>query len=62
MKCIIFAGGKGSRIRTDEDFALTYADAVSDINIDNLIEYHKKHKKLLTLSVFKTKKDLVYLK
>ncbi len=51
-------GGRLKKIEKyiDEDeFALTYADAVSDIDIGDLIEFHKKHKKLLTLSVFKSK-------
>ena len=39
----------------EDEFALTYADAVSDININDLIKYHKRHKKLLTISVFKAK-------
>ena len=39
----------------DNDFCLTYGDAVSDININELIEYHKKNNKLLTLSTVKAK-------
>ena len=39
----------------DNDFCLTYGDAVSDININELIRYHKKNNKLLTLSAVKVK-------
>lgn len=51
-------GGRLKKIEkyiNEDEFALTYADAVSDIDISDLIEFHKKHKKLLTLSVFKSK-------
>lgn len=34
----------------DETFMLTYGDAVSDINILNLIDYHKKQKTVATVS------------
>lgn len=33
MKCIIFAGGKGSRIRTDEDFTPKPLVKVGDMPI-----------------------------
>ncbi|MEK6772718.1 MAG: glucose-1-phosphate cytidylyltransferase [Bdellovibrionota bacterium] len=35
----------------DEDFCFTYGDGVADINISQLIEFHKQHKKLATVSV-----------
>lgn len=34
----------------DEDFLMTYGDGVSDINITNLIEYHKEKRTLATLT------------
>ncbi len=34
----------------NEDFFLTYGDGVSNINIKKLYEFHKKKKKILTLS------------
>ena len=32
-----------------ETFLLTYGDAVTDLNIQNVVDYHKKHGKLLQL-------------
>ncbi len=47
-------GSRISKIRNylnkDEDFCLTYGDGVSDINISNLIEFHKGNKKILTVT------------
>ena len=37
----------------DEDFFLTYADAVSDVDIDKLYQQHKQTNKLVTISVVK---------
>lgn len=34
----------------DEHFMVTYGDGVADINIDKLVAFHKKHKKIGTLS------------
>lgn len=34
----------------EESFLLTYGDGVSDVNIHDLIEFHKKHKKIVTIS------------
>lgn len=48
-------GGRINRIKKylnkNEDFCLTYGDGVSDINIKKLINFHKKHKKSVTVSV-----------
>ncbi|MFN8258863.1 MAG: glucose-1-phosphate cytidylyltransferase [Bacteroidales bacterium] len=46
---------KGGRIKRlekylDEINMLTYGDGVADININQLIDYHKKHGKLVTIS------------
>ena len=37
-------------IENEEAFCFTYGDGVGDINITELIEFHKKHKKLATLT------------
>ncbi|PJZ61804.1 glucose-1-phosphate cytidylyltransferase [Leptospira adleri] len=34
----------------NEDFLLTYGDGVSDVNINESIEYHKNHGKVLTVT------------
>jgi glucose-1-phosphate cytidylyltransferase len=34
----------------NEDFMLTYGDGVSDVNIKELISYHKKHNKIATVT------------
>jgi glucose-1-phosphate cytidylyltransferase len=38
----------------DESFMLTYGDGVSNINIEDLIKFHKKSGKLVTLTSVKT--------
>ena len=46
-------GGRIKRIRDyvgDETFMLTYGDGVCDINIKELLEFHKKHGKLATIT------------
>lgn len=46
-------GGRIKRIQKyvgDEPFMLTYGDAVSDVNIDKLIKYHKDHARLGTIT------------
>ena len=47
-------GGRIKRLKDiigNETFMLTYGDGLSDINIKKLIEFHKKNKKLVTMSV-----------
>jgi glucose-1-phosphate cytidylyltransferase len=34
----------------DESFMLTYGDGVSNINIENLVKFHKSHKKSMTMT------------
>lgn len=49
-------GGRLKRVKDfigDEAFCMTYGDGVSDINIKELIDYHKSHKKLATMSAVK---------
>lgn len=48
-------GGRIKRIKDyigDEPFMVTYGDAVGDINIPQLLEYHNKNKRIGTLSVY----------
>jgi len=48
-----FTGGRILRIKSyiDDDFLLTYGDGVSNINIKELIKYHKINKKFATMTV-----------
>ena len=34
----------------DEPFMLTYGDGVSDVNINEIVKYHKKHNKIATMT------------
>jgi len=46
-------GSRVSRIREfigDEDFMLTYGDGVSNVDIDDLLAFHKAHGKILTVT------------
>ncbi len=46
-------GGRIKRAKDyigDETFMLTYGDGVSDVNIEKLLEFHKKNKKLATVT------------
>lgn len=47
-------GGRLKRVKDylkdDEHFMLTYGDGVSDVNIKELVEYHKSHNKLATVT------------
>ncbi len=46
-------GGRIKRMQDligDETFLLTYGDAVADINISELIKFHKNHGKMVTVS------------
>ena len=46
-------GGRIKRVAkyiNNERFLLTYGDGVSDINLEKLIEFHKTHKKAITLT------------
>lgn len=48
-------GGRVKRIKDyigDETFMLTYGDAVGDINIKELVDYHKANEKIGTVSVY----------
>lgn len=48
-------GGRVKRVRDyigNERFMLTYGDAVGDINIKELIDFHEKHGKIGTVSMY----------
>jgi len=48
-----YTGGRLKRLKkylSEETFLLTYGDGVSNININELIEFHKRHKKIVTIS------------
>ena len=36
-------------LNKNDDFLMTYGDGLSNININNLIKFHKKHKKIATV-------------
>jgi len=49
-------GGRIKRIQEyvgDEPFMLTYGDGVSDVNIADLVEYHKTNGKLCTVTAYR---------
>jgi glucose-1-phosphate cytidylyltransferase len=46
-------GGRVKRIKDyigNESFLLTYGDGLSDINLDKLVDFHKNHGKMVTVS------------
>ena len=46
-------GGRVKRIQEyvgNEPFMLTYGDGVSDVDVNKLLEYHKEHGKIMTLT------------
>lgn len=48
-------GGRIKRIKDyvgDEPFMLTYGDGVSDVNLQKLLEFHRSHGKLVTISAY----------
>ena len=53
-------GGRIKRIQKyvgDEPFFMTYGDAVCDVNINELLEFHLSHGKLATLTAVKIAQD-----
>lgn len=49
-------GGRVKRVQKyigDETFMLTYGDGVCDVNIKELVEFHKRHGKMATLTAVK---------
>ncbi|MFN5417915.1 MAG: glucose-1-phosphate cytidylyltransferase [Flavobacteriia bacterium] len=46
-------GGRIKRAKKyigDEPFLLTYGDGVADVNVNELVEFHKKHQRLITMT------------
>jgi glucose-1-phosphate cytidylyltransferase len=46
-------GGRLKRVQSylgNEDFCMTYGDGVSDVDIKGSVEFHKKHRKLATVT------------
>ncbi len=46
-------GGRIKRVKDyigDETFMLTYGDGVSDVNIEELVKFHKLHRKIATIT------------
>ncbi len=45
-------GGRIKRLKSylDDTFMLTYGDGVSDVDIDKLLEFHRSHGKMVTLT------------
>jgi len=53
-------GGRIKRVQKfigDETFFMTYGDGVCDVNINKLLEFHRKHKKKATLTAVKRTQD-----
>ena len=49
-------GGRIKRVRDyvwDESFMLTYGDGVADVDIKALLEFHKKHGKIATMTAIR---------
>ena len=46
-------GGRILRLKKyigKKDFMLTYGDGLSNVNLENLLDFHKKHKKMVTVT------------
>ena len=56
-------GGRIKRLKKyfDKTFLLTYGDGVSDINIKKLLEFHKNHNKILTVTAVRPPARFGYL-
>ena len=51
-------GGRVKRLKDylkKEPFLLTYGDGLANVNIDELLDFHKNHKKMVTWNNFKLK-------
>jgi glucose-1-phosphate cytidylyltransferase len=49
-------GGRIKRVKDyigNESFMLTYGDGVADVNIKELIDFHKSHGKIVTITAIK---------
>lgn len=48
-------GGRVKRVKeyiSNEPFMLTYGDGLSNVNIKKLVEFHKSHRKMVTMSAY----------
>ena len=48
-------GGRVKRVREyigNEPFMLTYGDGVSDVNIEKLVQFHRSHGKVITMTAY----------
>ena len=56
-------GGRVKRMKnyvgTDDPILLTYGDGVSDINLDELVEFHRSHGKMVTMLQYDQLQDSV---
>ena len=59
MTDITFSGGQLQLMRPmlDETFYLVMGDAVSDVNLEDLLDFHHSHDKIATLTVVRPKAD-----
>ena len=58
-------GGRLKRLKEEignETFMLTYGDGLSNINIKKLLEFHKKNKKIVTVTAFRPPARFGYIK
>ena len=49
-------GGRLKKIKhllNNKDFLFTYGDGISDVNIKHLVKFHKRHKKMATITAVK---------
>ena len=56
----VMTGGRIKRIKDyvgDETFMMTYGDAVCDVNIQELLNFHQSHDKIATLTAVKIMQD-----
>ena len=51
-----------SKYLKDETFLMTYGDGLCDVNINKLVKFHKKNKKIVTLTAVRPPARFGYLK
>ena len=52
----VMTGGRLKRIEKyldDDTFLMTYGDGVSDVNVNDLVAFHRKHNRLVTMTAVK---------
>jgi glucose-1-phosphate cytidylyltransferase len=53
----VMTGGRVKKIKpylNNETFLLTYGDGVADVNLKELVQFHKKHQKIATVTAIQT--------